>query len=154
MNSVPHNSRLALYPQPLLDNIPSLFAQIPSVSHSKPMFEYLLNLLQRQTRHLRIEKVYQNVPNTTDARIEPKCSRRGHTLHHGQKRTGYNDIASPARAGDSHSAHRADLQREEIRAHPCRVADRDAIEKHEPDNEHQDDNRRRRDTVALQIESI
>ena len=141
---MPHRNRPLHRLHALLDNLLPLLTKIARIRHAKAMLKHLADLLEHQPRHLGIEAPDQHIAQSAQPGVEPKRPRRRHPLHHGQERARHDHIRRPVAARHPHRAHGAHLQREEVRAHPRRVAHRHAVEQYEPDDKHQHDNRRRR----------
>lgn len=126
---------------------------MPGVLHTEAVLEDLLDLLERQTADLGVEEDDEDPADAADGGVEAKGARGRHALHHGQEGAADDDVGAPARARHEHGADRAHLHREEVGAHPRRVADRDAVEEDEPHDEDEHDDGRRGDLVLAQLES-
>lgn len=101
------------------------------------MLKHLLDLFERQPGNLGVEEDDQHPANAADDGIKPERAAGSKRLHEAEKRAADDDVGAPARAGEEHGAHGADLHGEEVGAHPCRVADGDAVGEHKGDNEDQ-----------------
>lgn len=132
---VPSRDRLFLGLHPLFDDIFALLAKLPGVADTESVLEDLLHFFQYKTRDLGVEEVKPDVSEAADSSEEAKCTRWGPGLHHGKESARDDDVGAPVGAGEPHGSHGTHLEREEVGAHPCGVANGDTVEYNKPDNE-------------------
>jgi hypothetical protein len=107
-------NRLLHCPQSLSNDFLAIPSHLLRMLDRIGRLKHLLNLLERQARHLGVKKDNQDPPNTADGGVEAECAGGRQSLHHGQESAGDDDIGPPARAGQPHGAHSTDFHGEEI----------------------------------------
>lgn len=66
------------------------------IAHSKTIAKHFTNGLQRHALAFREKEHHKYPASEADAGVEPKCTARCDTLHHGQEGRGDDNVGAPA----------------------------------------------------------